>query len=117
MIRKNPLSEQDIQIIVDLLEDIQPHQIYAAGDLSDPHGTHRTCLAAIQEACERLHNTTDWMPKTNIWLYRGAWQEWAPEQIKMAAPLSPGELHRKRTAIFKHEFPKDRPRKPRNLRK
>lgn len=107
-IRKKPIGEQDIQIIVDLLKSIKPHQIYAAGDLSDPHGTHRTCLMAIFQACERLHTSTDWMPDTDIWLYRGAWQEWAPEQIEMAVPLSPGELQRKRAAIFKHESQKDR---------
>jgi len=90
-----------------LLEDVQPHQIYAAGDLSDPHGTHRVCLAAVLEACKRLRNAP-WMTKCEIWLYRGAWQEWGVEEIEMAVPLSPDEVQRKRIAIFKHESQKDR---------
>lgn len=108
-VRKKPLSEPDIQIILDLLDRVQPHQIYAAGDLSDPHGTHRTCLAAIFEACRRIRKTgAPWFTNTEIWLYRGAWQEWDPEQIEMAVPLSPEELQRKRAAIFKHESQKDK---------
>jgi len=106
-VRKKPLGEQDIQITVDLLEKIKPHQIYAAGDLSDPHGTHRTCLAAIFKAVDRVKQQ-DWFKQCAIWLYRGAWQEWSPEQIEMAVPISPTELQRKRQAIFKHESQKDR---------
>ncbi len=110
-VRKKPLSEGDIQIIVDLLQEVKPHQIYAAGDLSDPHGTHRVCLMAIQEAVHRLKDE-DWMKDCYIWLYRGAWQEWDIDQIEMAVPLSPEELDRKRSAIFKHESQKDRPAFP-----
>ena len=106
-VRKKPLGEDDIQIIVDLLQQIQPHQVYAAGDLSDPHGTHRTCLAAIFEAMNRSKNQK-WYADCDLWLYRGAWQEWEPERIEMAVPLSPSELMRKRVAIFKHESQKDR---------
>ncbi len=106
-VRKKPLGEEDIQIIVDLLEKVQPHQVYAAGDLSDPHGTHRTCLSAIFQAMERV-KTRDWAADCAVWLYRGAWQEWEPEKIEMAVPLSPQELLRKRNAIFKHESQKDR---------
>ncbi len=106
-VKKSPLGEDDIQITVDLLRRIQPHQIYAAGDLSDPHGTHRTCLSAILQACVRCKED-DWYQNSIVWLYRGAWQEWAPEQIQMAVPLSPQEVERKRTAIFKHESQKDR---------
>ncbi|MCC7146820.1 MAG: glucosamine-6-phosphate deaminase [Phycisphaeraceae bacterium] len=106
-VRKKPLSEADIQIIVELLEKTQPHQIYAAGDLSDPHGTHRTCLAAILQALVRL-KSQPWMSQCEVWLYRGAWQEWEPENIEMAVPLSPQELLRKRNAIFKHESQKDK---------
>ena len=106
-VRKNPLAEEDIQLVVDLLERVQPHQVYAAGDLSDPHGTHRTCLRAILTACDRLKDR-DWYQQCTVWLYRGAWQEWEPHQIEMAVPLSPQELLRKRTAIFKHESQKDR---------
>jgi glucosamine-6-phosphate deaminase len=107
-VRKKPLGEEDIQITMDLLRKIKPHQIYAAGDLSDPHGTHRVCLAAVMEAMRRLQ-TEDWAKDCWVWLYRGAWQEWDVDQIEMAVPLSPGELLRKRRAIFKHQSQKDRP--------
>lgn len=105
-VKKKPLSEKDIQIIVDLLEKIKPHQIYAAGDLSDPHGTHRVCLAAIIKAVARLKKRP-WMKDCYVWLYRGAWQEWDIDQIEMAVPLSPDELMRKRRAVFKHQSQKD----------
>ena len=105
-VKKKPLSEKDIQIIVDLIEKIKPHQIYAAGDLSDPHGTHRVCLAAIYEALRRLKKKS-WMKDCYVWLYRGAWQEWDIDQIEMAVPLSPDELMRKRRAVFKHQSQKD----------
>jgi glucosamine-6-phosphate deaminase len=106
-VRKKPLGEQDIQITVDLLEKVKPHQIYAAGDLSDPHGTHRVCLAAIIQALRRLKDR-DWMKACEVWLYRGAWQEWGVNEIEMAVPLSPDEVRRKRMAIFKHESQKDK---------
>lgn len=106
-VRKKPLSEEDIAITVGLLQQFQPHQIYAAGDLSDPHGTHRTCLSAVLQACKRVQRE-DWYGVCEVWLYRGAWQEWGPHQIQMAVPLSPLELMRKRNAIFKHESQKDR---------
>ena len=106
-IRKKPLGEPDIQIIADLLNKVQPHQVYAAGDLSDPHGTHRTCLSAIFAAMQRVQGQA-WAKACDLWLYRGAWQEWGPEQIEMAVPLSPQELMRKRQAIFKHESQKDK---------
>jgi glucosamine-6-phosphate deaminase len=106
-VRKKPLGEQDVQLTVDLLEKIRPHQIYAAGDLSDPHGTHRVCLAAVVKAVERVQ-MRQWFANTEVWLYRGAWQEWEPETIEMAVPLSPSELLRKRSAIFKHQSQKDR---------
>ncbi len=105
-VRKKPIGEDDIQITIDLLEEVKPHQIYAAGDLSDPHGTHRVCLSAIFEAMRRV-KASDWARQCELWLYRGAWQEWEPQQIEMAVPLSPGELDRKRHAIFKHESQKD----------
>jgi len=106
-VKKRPLGDDDIRIIVDLLRDVQPHQIYAAGDLSDPHGTHRVCLTAILEAC-RICRNDEWFESSDVWLYRGAWQEWSPHQIEMAVPLSPQEVKRKRAAIFKHESQKDR---------
>jgi glucosamine-6-phosphate deaminase len=105
-VKKKPLGEEDIKLIVDLLKTIKPHQVYAAGDLSDPHGTHRVCLAAIMEAVKRLQKE-DWMKDCWVWLYRGAWQEWGIDQIEMAVPLSPDELMRKRRAIFKHQSQKD----------
>jgi len=105
-VKKKPLSEKDIQIIVDLLEKVKPHQIYAAGDLSDPHGTHRVCLAAIFKAVDRLKKKS-WMKDCYVWLYRGAWQEWDIDEIEMAVPLSPDELMRKRRAVFKHQSQKD----------
>lgn len=105
-VKKKPLSEEDIQIVVDLIEKVKPHQIYAAGDLSDPHGTHRVCLAAILEAVRRLKDRK-FMKDCWLWLYRGAWQEWDIDQIEMAVPLSPDELLRKRRAVFKHQSQKD----------
>ena len=106
-VKKKPLGDDDVQITVDLLREIQPHQVYAAGDLSDPHGTHRTCLNAIMQACERCRDD-DWYATCEVWLYRGAWQEWPPDRIDMAVPLSPEEVERKRVAIFKHQSQKDR---------
>lgn len=105
-VKKKPISEQDVQIIVDLLQQVRPHQIYAAGDLSDPHGTHRVCLAAIFAAVERLKEEK-WMKDCYVWLYRGAWAEWDIYQIEMAVPISPEELMRKRRAVFKHQSQKD----------
>ncbi|MDN5201342.1 glucosamine-6-phosphate deaminase [Fulvivirgaceae bacterium BMA10] len=112
-VRKKPLGEEDIQITIDLIKKIKPHQIYAAGDLSDPHGTHRVCLSAIMQAVERLKNE-DWMKDCWVWLYRGAWQEWDVNQIEMAVPMSPEQLLKKRRAIFKHQSQKDRPLFPGN---
>ncbi|ELR68322.1 Glucosamine-6-phosphate deaminase [Fulvivirga imtechensis AK7] len=106
LVKKKPLCEEDIQIIVNLLQEIKPHQIYAAGDLSDPHGTHRVCLSAIFQALDRLKGEP-WIKDCWVWLYRGAWQEWDINDIEMAVPLSPGELVRKRKSIFKHQSQKD----------
>jgi glucosamine-6-phosphate deaminase len=106
-VRKKPLGEADIQIVAELLERVEPHQIYAAGDLSDPHGTHRVCLEAILHAVGRLQSRS-WMKQCEVWLYRGAWQEWEAQDVEMAVPLSPGEVARKRNAIFKHQSQKDR---------
>ncbi len=105
-VKKKPIGEDDIKITMDLLQRVKPHQIYAAGDLSDPHGTHRVCLAAILQSIKRLHDEP-WMRDCVVWLYRGAWQEWGPDEVEMAVPLSPDEVKRKRIAIFKHESQKD----------
>lgn len=107
-VRKKPLGEDDVQITVDFLRKTKPHQIYAAGDLSDPHGTHRVCLSAIFKAVEILRQEA-WMKDCRIWLYRGAWQEWELDKIEMAVPISPQELLKKKRAIFKHQSQKDRP--------
>jgi glucosamine-6-phosphate deaminase len=106
-VRKKPIGPEDVKIIKDLLEKVQPHQIYAAGDLSDPHGTHRVCLAAIFQALEELKDRP-WINHCDVWLYRGAWQEWGIDEIEMAVPLSPDEVSKKRQAIFKHESQKDK---------
>lgn len=108
-VKKKPISEVDVQIIIDLLQRVKPHQVYAAGDLSDPHGTHRVCLDAIIQAINHLKDREAWLRDCYVWLYRGAWQEWEIENIDMAVPLSPDELLRKRRAIFKHQSQKDRP--------
>lgn len=107
-VKKKPLSQEDVDIIVDLLREVKPHQVYAAGDLSDPHGTHRVCLKAILTALKECKNDA-WMDHCYVWLYRGAWQEWDINEIEMAVPLSPQELLKKRRAIFKHQSQKDRP--------
>jgi len=107
-VRKKSVSEADIKIIQDLLEEVEPHQVYAAGDLADPHGTHRVCLDAIFESFKRLKDKK-WMSDCWLWLYRGAWHEWGVEEIEMAVPLSPHELDKKRKAIFMHQSQKDRP--------
>lgn len=107
-VRKKPLGEDDIQITIEYLRRIKPHQIFAAGDLSDPHGTHRVCLSAIFKAIEALRDES-WLKDCRIWLYRGAWQEWEIDKIEMAVPISPEELLKKKRAIFKHQSQKDRP--------
>jgi len=109
-VEKSPASDADVQIVVDLLRKIQPHQIFAAGDLQDPHGTHEVCLQIIFRAIRKILAEGDpWLDDCYMWLYRGAWQEWDVEDIEMAVPISPDELHRKRKAIFKHQSQKDEP--------
>ena len=107
-IKKNPRSQADVDIIKALLMRIRPDQIYMAGDLADPHGTHRVCTEAALEAVEQLKAEGQvWLNKTNIWLYRGAWMEWELGRVDMAVPLSPDELIMKRHAIFRHLSQKD----------
>ncbi|MEM6892472.1 MAG: glucosamine-6-phosphate deaminase [Bacteroidota bacterium] len=107
-VRKKPHSEEDIQITYELLNKIQPHQIFAAGDLSDPHGTHRVCLEIIYKTIERLiENRVDWIRNCHVWLYRGAWQEWEIADMEMAVPIGPKDMKRKINAIFKHQSQKD----------
>ncbi|KAH3746161.1 glucosamine-6-phosphate isomerase [Pelomyxa schiedti] len=107
-IKKNPITDQDVKIVKDLLEQVKPHQIFAAGDLSDPHGTHRMCLKSVLLAIDAVKDS-DWFQNCQVWLYRGAWQEWEPENIDMAVPMSPKELFHKRLCIFKHQSQKDIP--------
>lgn len=112
-IKKKPLGKKDVAIVKALLESIKPHQIFAAGDLSDPHGTHRVCLMAVLEALKELKKEkADWLKDCRVWLYRGAWQEWDVAEANMAVPLSPEEVNIKREAIFRHQSQKDRPRFP-----
>ncbi len=106
--RKNPVTSKDINIIKALMEEIKPHQVFAAGDLADPHGTHRVCLDAIFGAFAALKRES-WIKECWLWLYRGAWHEWGVEEIQMAVPISPSELLKKRRAIFMHQSQKDRP--------
>ena len=105
-VKKKPLSDKDVKIVVDMMRKYEPHQIFAAGDLSDPHGTHRVCLEAVLLALEEVKNDK-WMDDCYVWLYRGAWQEWDTAEIDMSVPLSPDELMRKRKAVFKHQSQKD----------
>jgi glucosamine-6-phosphate deaminase len=105
-IKKNPLGEEDIQITMNLIDKIKPHQIYAAGDLADPHGTHKICLDAIFEAIKRL-KPKKFMTDCWVWLYRGAWQEWGIDEIEMAVPMGPDQVLEKRKGIFKHQSQKD----------
>lgn len=105
-VRKNNLSQKDIDIISNLIEEIKPHQIYAAGDLADPHGTHKVCLDAIFASLEELKHK-DYMSDCWVWLYRGAWHEWESYEIEMAVPMSPDQVLKKRHAIFCHQSQKD----------
>ena len=105
-IKKGQLGDEDIEIVKKLMREVKPHQIYAAGDLTDPHGTHRVCIEAVLRAFEEVKDD-DWAKECHIWLYRGAWQEWDLAVADMAVPLSPEELIRKRHAIFRHLSQKD----------
>ncbi len=101
-VKKGDLTEVDVKIIMDLLQDIKPHQIFVAGDLADPHGTHKVCLNAALAAIHELKYEA-WMEDCRVWMYRGAWAEWEIDHIEMAVPLSPEELRRKRNSILKHQ--------------
>jgi len=105
-IKKGLLSEKDVEIIVKLLREVKPQQIYAAGDLADPHGTHRVCTEAVLAAIDVVKNE-EWMKDCHLWLYRGAWMEWELGMVDMAVPLSPDELIMKRHAIYRHVSQKD----------
>lgn len=102
-VKKNPISNADVLLVERLLREIRPHEIFVAGDLSDPHGTHRVCAEAIFAALRRIPAAD----QPIVWLYRGAWQEWEPHEIDRAVPLTPEDIMVKREAIFRHESQKD----------
>ncbi len=101
--------EEDILKTMELLQKVKPHQVFAAGDFADPHGTHVICFRIILEAMKRLRAAEQWTQDCWLWMYRGAWHEFETHEIEMAVPLSPKEVQRKRHAIFKHQSQKDRP--------
>ena len=103
-IQKNPISEADVEIVRNLLREVKPHQIFVAGDLADPHGTHRVCTDAVFAAVDlEKEEGAEWLKDCRIWMYRGAWAEWEIENIEMAVPISPEELRAKRNSILKHQ--------------
>lgn len=107
-IEKKPLGEEDIEITMELLRKIKPHQVYCAGDFADPHGTHLVCFNAVLKALERIKAAGDeWIKDCWLWLYKGAWQEWNIEDIEMAIPMSPAQVMKKRFGIFIHQSQKD----------
>jgi len=101
-IKKGAMGSDDVQIIRDLLSDLKPQEIFVAGDLADPHGTHKVCLDAALAAIDEMKEEA-WMKDCRIWMYRGAWKEWEIDHIEMAVPISPEELRNKRNAILRHQ--------------
>jgi glucosamine-6-phosphate deaminase len=107
-IEKKPMSEADVQRTVELLRKVKPHQVFAAGDLADPHGTHKVCLDVVLSALKKIKEEQDeWIKDCWLWLYKGAWQEWKIEEIEMAVPMSPDQVLKKRYGIFIHQSQKD----------
>ena len=103
-IEKLPMIEKDVEIVRHLLQEVKPHQIYVAGDLADPHGTHKKCTDAVLAAIDLEKEAgAEWLKDCRIWMYRGAWAEWEIENIEMCVPLSPEELRAKRNSILKHQ--------------
>ena len=103
-IEKLPMTEQDVLPIQQLLSEIQPHQVFVAGDLADPHGTHRKCTDAVLAAIdEEKEAGAEWLKDCRVWMYRGAWAEWEVADIEMCVPMSPEELREKRNAILRHQ--------------
>ncbi len=107
-VKRNAVTNDDIQLTADLLQKVKPHQIFTAGDFADPHGTHKVCFDIVIKALDRLKEEA-WIKDCWLWMYRGAWHEFETHEIEMAVPLSPQEVERKRFAIFKHQSQKDRP--------
>ena len=107
-IEKKPMGEEDVKLTMELLRKIKPHQVYAAGDLADPHGTHKVCLDIVFESLRRIKEAGDeWVKDCWVWLYKGAWQEWDLSEIEMAIPMSPDQVLKKRFGIFIHQSQKD----------
>ncbi|MGB5171688.1 MAG: glucosamine-6-phosphate deaminase [Eudoraea sp.] len=107
-VKKKPFSEEDVQLTYELLNKVKPNQIFAAGDLSDPHGTHRVCLDIIYAALDKcVAEDAKWIDDCYVWLYRGAWQEWDIADMEMTVPIGPMDMERKKNAIFKHQSQKD----------
>jgi glucosamine-6-phosphate deaminase len=107
-IEKKEAGDRDIQITIDLLQEIKPHQVFAAGDLADPHGTHKVCLDIVLGSLDQLRKEGEsWLKDCWLWLYKGAWQEWNIEEIEMAIPMSPDQVLKKRYGIFIHQSQKD----------
>jgi glucosamine-6-phosphate deaminase len=107
-IEKNPMGEEDVVLTVELLKKIKPHQVFCAGDLADPHGTHKVCLDIVLEALARIKAGGEaWIKDCWVWLYKGAWQEWDINEIEMAIPMSPDQVRKKRYGIFIHQSQKD----------
>uniref|UniRef100_A0AB33IV17 Glucosamine-6-phosphate deaminase n=1 Tax=Prevotella sp. GTC17254 TaxID=3236794 RepID=A0AB33IV17_9BACT len=102
-IEKLSMGEADVEVVLELLRKVKPHQIYVAGDLADPHGTHRKCTDAVMAAIDvEKEAGAEWLKDCRIWMYRGAWAEWEIENIEMCVPMSPEELRAKRNSILKH---------------
>lgn len=107
-IEKNPMGEEDVLITMELLRKIKPHQVFCAGDLADPHGTHKVCLEVVLESLKRIKASGEqWVNDCWLWLYKGAWQEWNIDEIEMAVPMSPDQVLKKRYGIFIHQSQKD----------
>ena len=103
-IEKLPMGEADVNIVRELITKVKPHQIYVAGDLADPHGTHRKCTDAVLAAIDlEKEAKSEWLKDCRVWMYRGAWAEWEIENIEMCVPISPEELRAKRNSILKHQ--------------
>lgn len=107
-VEKKPMGEEDVVITMALLREIKPQQIFCAGDLADPHGTHKVCLEVVFESMKRIKEAGDeWIKDCWMWLYKGAWQEWDIDEIEMAIPMSPAQVMKKRFGIFIHQSQKD----------
>ena len=105
-VKKSAPSSLDLDIMISVISKIKPHQIYAAGDLADPHGTHKVCLDILFDVLKSIKKKS-FMKNCWVWLYRGAWHEWEIHEIDMSIPMSPNQVLKKRKAIFYHQTQKD----------